>query len=197
MSLGSRWPVSRVNDAIFSAISPAPANSGLSVSIRTVNGCAAVAWLTISPHESSGAASRLSSWAIQRPVQFSRWSTVPSAPRSFAMFSDSASGEVTGSSRTVPTSDHVPQEMKRVSSSIGTLATALAVSWPQTVTSGISVPSASAKVPRLVPSSSISRSRAAGILKWAVSSTDHSPAVVSSCVVDAMLGSQPSAPVSR
>ena len=193
---GTLCPLSRQYLRILSGMFPAGTNSGASGSIRALNGFASAAICSRCPKLYSFPSRihcLLLSWISHNPIIFLRKEIFPWHPPSFVIFSRSDNPLITGSSSSVPNSDHVPQLMKMKSLSLaGTAASALCVSCPATaITSAGSIPS-SWQIPffmrpSLVPHGTILPRILFGIPRLSNTSFDHILVRASSiCVVDAM-----------
>ncbi len=126
--------------------------------------------------------------------------TVPYAPASLVKCPSSTAASTSGSLRSTPTSDHVPDEMYAHPGASGVPTTALAVSCAAgaTTSGGRVVPggrNSGFNAPSGVPAWTIGAMMPAGRPSRANSSRSQSPAAWwSSCVVDAMVRSEQSDP---
>jgi hypothetical protein len=130
-----------------------------------------------------------------------RYRIVPSTPPSLVKLARRDASLRTGASSSTPTSDQVPHEIyANCSDAAGTPTTADAVSCePTATTSGLSgTPRSASTGPITVPGWRSGGKSAARMPNSAMSGAAHSPVRrSSSCVVDALVTSVPSSPVSQ
>src|SRR6185437_11161259 len=138
--------------------------------------------------------------SIHRPITFLSRRDVPFTPPSLLKFICSASGEVTGASTSIPTSDHVPELINAVPSRAAIAATADPVSCVAGAITGVSAtlaaPTLARSRPTTVPGSTIGAGSEDGRPTRSSSPESHVRVVaLTICVVLALVNSQTAFPV--